>query len=154
MQVMKIRALEFLIAIALTLAAIVASVNNANAGDVMVVNAVASKSLTPNARSGAVYLTLMNHGETADRLTAITTDAADMAMLHQSIETDGVMRMEMLASLDLPPKQLVDMKKDGLHVMLTGLKKPLKVGGSIKVTLLFENAGSVEVAVVVGDVGQ
>jgi periplasmic copper chaperone A len=150
MGAMKMRLIELLTAVALTLAALVAFSEGARAGDIEVVTAVAAKSLTPLATSGAVYMTLMNHGDGADRLTGISTPAAAMAMLHRSTETDGVMHMEMLETLELAPQQSIDMKMQGLHIMLTGLKQPLKPGDHIRVLLVFKNAGTVDVDAVVG----
>jgi copper(I)-binding protein len=49
--------------------------------------------------------------------------------------------------VDVPAKQSVEFKPGGMHVMLIGLKTPLKVGNSFPMTLRFEKAGSVSVNV-------
>ena len=68
--------LELATAIALTLAATIASVPGANASDVVVISAFARASATPVAKSGAVYFIILNHTAEADRLLAISTPAA------------------------------------------------------------------------------
>lgn len=144
--------IEVSAAIALTLGAIFASATGAVANDVMVMNAFARASATPVAKAGVAYVSVMNHGATADRLVSITTTAATGAELHTTVMEGDVMKMETVGPLDVPPMATVEMKPGGLHVMLTGLKAPLKEGQKIELILTFEKAGEVRVAVPVGAV--
>lgn len=142
--------LEFAAAIALTLGAIIASAGGVLASDVMVMNAFARASATPVAKSGAVYVTLMNHGAEADRLLSLSSPAARMAELHVTRMDGDVMKMEAAGIIDLPPNATVEMKPGGLHVMLVGLTAPLREGESVDLVLHFEKAGDVTVSVPVG----
>jgi periplasmic copper chaperone A len=63
------------------------------------------------------------------------------------------MRMRPLPSLDIPAGKPVTLQPGGLHVMLEGLKVPLRQGQSFPVDLQFEKAGRREVAVVVAASG-
>jgi len=144
--------IELAAAIGLTVAAVVSVVNAAHAGDVMVSDAFARASATPVARTGAVYFTIRNDGAVPDRLTAIDTNAAQMAMLHENVEENGVVSMRHIEALAIAPKETVTLSPKKMHVMLMGLKAPLKKGGHLLVTLTFEKAGSVKVDVPVGDV--
>jgi copper(I)-binding protein len=144
--------IELAAAIGLTIAAVVAVVNAAHAGDVMVSDAFARASPTPVAKTGAVYFTIRNDGAVADKLTAIATDAAQMAMLHENVEENGVVSMRHVEALAIAPKETVTLSPKKMHVMLMGLKAPLKKGEHLLVTLTFEKAGSVKVDVPVGDV--
>ena len=144
--------LEVLAAIALTLAAILTSAPGVLANDVMVIGAFARASATPGATSAVVYVTLANHGAAADRLMAISTPAAAMAEVHQSKSADGVTSMDAVPALDLPPGETVAMKPGGLHIMLMGLKAPLKRGETLTLELSFEKAGRIVVTVPVGGV--
>jgi periplasmic copper chaperone A len=144
--------LEVSTAIALTLGAIVATATGASASDVMVMNAYARASATPMAKAGAAYVSVMNHGATADRLVSITTTAAASAELHTTVMEGDVMKMETVGSLEVAPMATVEMSPGGLHVMLTGLKAPLKEGEKIELVLSFEKAGEVKVEVPVGTV--
>ena len=101
--------------------------------------------------SGAVYLTMANPDATPDRLISVTTDAAQMAMLHTSVtDAAGVTSMP-----DLPDGVIVSpgtshaFARGGDHIMLMGLTKPIKDGDRFRVTLLFERSGAVEVDVIV-----
>ncbi|MEN9416974.1 MAG: hypothetical protein RI988_594, partial [Pseudomonadota bacterium] len=49
--------------------------------------------------------------------------------------------------IEVPPGKTVELKPGGLHVMLIGIQKPLKVGDSFPLTLRFEKAGEVQVEV-------
>jgi len=86
-------------------------------------------------------------GPTADRLLAVSADIAQSVELHTMRMDGDVMRMRQLNSVDVPAKQSVEFKPGGMHVMLIGLKTPLKVGNSFPMTLRFEKAGSVSVNV-------
>jgi copper(I)-binding protein len=142
--------LEFAAAIALTLTAIIALSTGALASDVTVKDAFARASATPTAKTGAIYLTLASPG--GDRLIAVFSPAAAMAHIHESKDENGVMKMEMLESLDLAAGSETVMAPGGLHIMLTGLKAPLKKGESLPLELTFEKAGVVSLMVPVGGV--
>ncbi len=86
-------------------------------------------------------------GPSNDRLLSAAADIAQAVELH-SMRMDGdVMRMRQVAAVDVAANQLVEFKPGGLHVMLIGLKTPLKVGNSFPMTLRFEKAGEVKVNV-------
>lgn len=138
---------EFLAAVALTLAAILALASGVLANDVMVMNAFARASATPQARSAVAYITLENRGAEADRLLSIATESGAMAHLHDTKSVDGVVSMEPVEALNLGPGQTVEMKPGGLHIMLMGLKAPLKKGSKISFELSFEKAGKITVEV-------
>jgi copper(I)-binding protein len=59
---------------------------------------------------------------------------------------DGnVMKMRSLDGIDLKPGQSLVLKPMADHIMLFGLKEPLKEGDLVKLTLTFEKAGPIEV---------
>jgi periplasmic copper chaperone A len=151
---MRKLALELLTATALTLGAILALTRAVLASDVMVIGAFARASAVSNATSGVVYMTLTNHGATPDKLVSITTPVAGIAMLHESKEDGGVATMMDMSGLDIPAGGSVEMKPGGIHIMLMGLKAPLKKGDTLKLTLSFEHAGNVEVEAKIGGVAQ
>ncbi|MGE3871406.1 MAG: copper chaperone PCu(A)C [Parvibaculaceae bacterium] len=144
--------LELAAATGLTIAAVVAVVVAAHAGDIMVSGAFARASATPAAKAGAVYFTIRNESAAADRLTGVETDAAQMAMVHETVEENGVASMRHLEALEIAPKETVTLAPRKLHVMLTGLKAPLKQGERISLTLTFAKAGPIKVDVPVGGV--
>ena len=146
--------LEVISATALTLGSILASAPGVLANDVMVMDAFARASATSMARAGAVYMTLTNRAAAPDRLVSISTQAAASAEVHESAEKDGVATMRPIASLEIPAGGSVELKPGGYHIMLMGLKAPLKKGNMIMLQLKFEHAGMVDVMAHVGDVAE
>ncbi len=67
-----------------------------------------------------------------------------------TVDSGGVMRMREVADIALQPGEPVNMRPGGgLHIMLIGLKQPLREGDSFPMTLEFERGGTTEVKVVV-----
>lgn len=115
------------------------------AGDIVITDA-RSRETPPLGKVGAAYFTLTNTGKSADRLLGGSTPAAAELQIHEVLNTDGVMRMRQLEQgLALPPGQTVKAAPGGIHLMLMGLKRPLKAGATVPVTLRFERAGPVAV---------
>lgn len=115
-------------------------------GDLEVSGAWARASIGTS-RPGAAYLTVTNTGTTPDALVAVATPAAAMPMIHATaVAADGVARMEHVARLELPPGATVTLAPGGMHVMLMDLTAPLVAGATLPLTLTFERAGPVEIA--------
>ena len=58
--------------------------------------------------------------------------------LHEMKMDGNVMRMRAVASLEIPPRQTVELRPGGYHMMLLGLKRPLKKGDLVSIELKFE----------------
>lgn len=111
---------------------------------------------TPGAaKAGAIYLTVTNTGTTPDTLEGTaTTPVAEHASLHEDKMVNGVMQMRPIDSLAIAPGKSVTLEPNsGYHLMLTGLKGPLKEGQTVPLTLIFEHAGQQQVTASVAKVG-
>ena len=97
--------------------------------------------------TGVVYMIVMNHGTNDDDMTGLSTPVADKAEMHRTMDTSGMSHMEALTDLPVKAMNAVTFAPGGLHVMLTGLKQPLKVGDSFPLTLTFAKAGAMTVTV-------
>jgi len=95
----------------------------------------------------AVYVAINNKGEADDRLTGAFTDHAAMAMVHQSELADGVATMRMAGEINIPAGSRIEMVPGGTHVMLEGLRAPLKTGDSFELVLKFQKSGDRKVTV-------
>jgi uncharacterized protein YcnI len=95
----------------------------------------------------AGYLKITNRGDQPDVLLGASTPAANSAELHESSMTaDGVMTMRPLENgLEIKPGETVELKPAGVHIMILGVKEPLKDGQTIPVKLNFKTAGAVDV---------
>ena len=96
--------------------------------------------------TSAAYLTIANAGKTPDKLLSIDCACAASAMMHETRTQNGISSMSMLNEVTIPAGGKVQFKPEGLHVMLVGLKKPLKAGTAQPMTLRFEKAGTVKAA--------
>jgi copper(I)-binding protein len=95
------------------------------------------------ASSSAAYVSVHNGGRGADRLIGASSPVAANASIHDSRNVGGVMRMRAAGALPVAPGGTITMKPGGLHVMLMGLKAPLKPGSRLPIVLRFEKAGLV-----------
>ena len=105
------------------------------------------------AKTGAVYLTLVNHGPEGDRLVGVATPVAGEAQLHTESIENGIMKMRPLTEVEVASGATTVLKPGATHVMLVRLKHPLKEGESFPLTLDFAKAGKQEVQVKVAKVG-
>jgi periplasmic copper chaperone A len=105
------------------------------------------------AKTGAAYMTLINNGGSGDRLLAAKTPVADAVQFHSVSEENGVSRMREMRAVEVPPGGKVTFSPGGMHIMVVGLKQPLKEGQTFPLSLTFEKAGKVEVTVSIAKVG-
>jgi copper(I)-binding protein len=97
--------------------------------------------------TAAAYFRVLNQGSAGDRLLAVGTPVADKAAIHENKMENGVMKMRPIGPITIAPGQSIVLKPGADHVMLIGLKHPLKEGETFPLTLSFERAGDVQVAV-------
>ncbi len=138
--------------ILLSLAALSLAVSVAAAQTTPTVDQPWARATAGGGTAGVAYLTLTAHGQ-GDRLIGASTPVADMAELHQSSEDRGVTRMRPVDGLALDPGKPIILAPGGVHLMLMGLKQPLKQGTSFLLTLTFEHAPPVTVQVPVKAAG-
>lgn len=134
------------------LAAVPAVAGDAKQGDIQVTTAWA-RATPPRPPVGGAYLTVTNAGSRSDVLVGAESDVAKTVELHTHMKEGEVMRMVALSSVEVRAGQTVTFAPGGLHVMLIGLKAPLKEGSSFPLTLDFANAGKLTVTVEVEKVG-
>lgn len=91
--------------------------------------------------NAAVYVAISNQGERLDALLSAATDAAEATELHQTIMEGGTARMRPLPRFEVPARGKLEMRPGGYHIMLLGLRRDLKPGDTVKVTLTFQQAG-------------
>ena len=99
--------------------------------------------------AGAIFFVVDNHQIVEDRLISVASDTAKLVQLHTHIAgADGVMKMrEVPDGFVIPANGEHALARGGDHVMLMGMNAALKDGDIIKLTLIFEKAGVVEVEV-------
>jgi copper(I)-binding protein len=123
------------------------------AGDLTITQAW-SRATPGGAKVAGGYLTIENKGSTADRLIGGSGDVTDRIEVHEMTTSNGVMTMRALdKGLVIEPGKTVKLAPGGYHLMMFDLKRPLKQGDKMPVTLEFERAGKVKLWFEVQGVG-
>jgi copper(I)-binding protein len=106
------------------------------------------------ASTGAGYMAITNNGPAPDRVVCVSSDASAQCQIHSMTMEGGVMKMRPVeGGLEILPGQTVTLKPGGLHMMLVDLKHPLEAGSSMKATLKFDHAGTIDVEYPVAAIG-
>jgi copper(I)-binding protein len=105
-----------------------------------------SRATPKGATAGAGYMTITNKGTTPDKVSCVSDDASAQCEIHSMTMEGGVMKMRPVeGGLEIKPGESVTLAPSGFHVMFRQLKHPLEQGKTIKATLKFDKAGTVDV---------
>lgn len=107
------------------------------------------RSSLPSSTSAAAFLVLRNQTGRDDRLIGARSDLSGRVELHSHTEdANGVMRMGQIEDgVPLPDGASHAFARGGDHLMFMGLDAPLVQGQLVPVTLIFEQAGEVEITI-------
>jgi copper(I)-binding protein len=109
-----------------------------------------ARATVPAAKASGAFMQI--ESKTDARLVGVSSPVAT-AELHQMSMQNNRMAMAHVDAIDLPAGKTVSLAPGGYHVMLMGLKRQLKEGETVPVTLVVEQKGgkrdSVEVQVAV-----
>jgi copper(I)-binding protein len=81
----------------------------------------------------AGFLTVENTGGTDDRLTSVTSDAAEEVELHETVDQ----QMRQVKSFPVPAGGELELRRGGNHLMFLGLKRRPVEGEKVTVELRF-----------------
>src|SRR5581483_10371974 len=88
-----------------------------------------ARATAPTAPTGGGYLSIKNTGTMPDRLMSVSSPAAKTVQVHEMKMEGNVMRMrELDGPLEIKPGETVTLAPGGFHLMMMGLKAPLKQG--------------------------
>jgi copper(I)-binding protein len=139
--------------LATLLAASLVQAHGTHAGTIHIEQAQARASVG-NQSNGAAFLTIENQGKTDDVLQSVAAPVAGKVEIHTMTMEGDVMKMRAVERLDIKAGEKIEMKPgQGYHIMLMGLKKPLKAGESFPMQLSFRKAGKVQLTVTVMEAG-
>jgi copper(I)-binding protein len=88
--------------------------------------------------TSAAYMTITSTN--GGKLVAASSPIAGAVDVHEMKMEGDMMRMRDVAALPLPAGKPVELKAGGFHMMLTGLKAPLKAGDVVPIKLVVEDA--------------
>ncbi|BBJ00257.1 hypothetical protein FGKAn22_19490 [Ferrigenium kumadai] len=117
---------------------------SAYAGDIQVDGAW-SRATAPGQADAMADLSITS--KQAATLVGISSTACKSVELHSMTHEGGVMKMREVKTLELPAGKRVSLGESGYHLMLIGLKAPLKAGEAVPLMLKIRAAGKREVNV-------
>lgn len=105
------------------------------------------KAMLPGQPVGGGYVTIHNGGGNDDRLVSVkSSDAAKVELHEMKMEGDIMKMRELKEGIAVPAGATVSLSPNTLHMMFKQVKTPFKQGATVPVTLTFEKAGAVELA--------
>ena len=107
------------------------------AGDVQV-NGAWARATAPGQDAAMVDMSITS--KQAATLLGVSSPVCNSVELHSMTHDKGVMKMREVKSVELPAGKSVNLGESGYHVMLLGLKAPLKAGDSVPLTLNIKQA--------------
>ena len=94
------------------------------------------RATVPLQKTSGAFMQLSSSSDV--RLVAAHTPVAGVVELHEMKMEGDVMKMGPVSGIDIPAGQSVELKPGGYHIMLIDLKRQLKEGESVPITLVVE----------------
>lgn len=103
----------------------------------------------PTAKDTAAFMTLVNTGTAPIRITGGKTEAAARVAPMITTKTDGRMGMKDVPYIEVPAGGRATLAPGGDHIMIYGLKAPLKPGQNVPLVLTLAPGGTMTINAVV-----
>jgi len=95
------------------------------------------RATVPNQKASGAFMRVQS--AQAARLVGVSTPVAGRAELHEMAMENNTMRMRQVDAIDLPAGKAVHLASGGYHVMFFDLKRQLKEGETVPVTLVVQD---------------
>lgn len=96
------------------------------------------RELPPGQSTSAAYMDVINGTDRPIAIVAATSDAAQTAEIHSHRHVDGAMQMEQVRRLVVPKQSHILFAPGAYHLMLINLKRSLRAGDNVTITLIDE----------------
>lgn len=93
----------------------------------------------------AGYMTIRNGGPGDDALIGARAEFASEVQVHESIVQDDIAVMRPVEAIPVPAGGTVLLEPGGYHLMLMDVQEGIEFGETVTITLIFENAGEVQI---------
>ncbi len=124
--------------VALTLSGIVAA-------DTMSIIDPYVRAMPPGQKVTGAFLSIKNDSDSDRSLLRAESDVAKNVELHEHVHKDGMMQMREVEKINIAKGSTTALKPGGLHIMLIGLTRELKLGDIVDIKLIFDD-GSEQIA--------
>ena len=101
------------------------------------------QAMPPSQTTTAAYFTVINNSQKEAVLVSASSDIAATAEIHQMSDMKGMMNMAMVSNIHVPAMGKISLQPGGYHIMLINLKKPVKKGDMVALTLHFQDGTSI-----------
>jgi len=118
------------------------SICSAAFADGVIVKNAWARATAPGQNTASIYLDIASDVEAA--LVGAASPVAASAEMHAMRMENGVMKMRAVQRIELPARKTVKLAPAGLHLMLVGIKQPLRAGERVPLELTIEAAGRVK----------
>ncbi|MEE1754294.1 copper chaperone PCu(A)C [Streptomyces sp. SP18CS02] len=95
----------------------------------------------PATDMAAGFLTIENTGDSADRLTSVTSPLSDDVQIHETKDQ----KMRQVKSFDIPAGGELNLERGGSHIMFMAIKEKPAQGDKVSIELRFEKSDPVKV---------
>jgi len=93
----------------------------------------------------AAYMILRNTGKQDVALVTVESPVARAVELHTVISQGGMMKMRPVPKMEVKAGGETRLQPGGFHIMLIGMKEPLKEGASVSLTLGFDDGSKLSI---------
>lgn len=97
-----------------------------------------TRATAPGQDEAMVYMSITSNQNAT--IVGVSSKASKAATMHNMEHKGGMMRMFEVKSISLPANERMDMMLHGYHLVLSGLKAPLKAGATVPLTMDVELA--------------
>lgn len=141
-----------LIAVGLGLATLLAAGCSSTAQSNLTVSGAWARAVAVTGQPSAAYMVISNGSGQPDALLSVSSPGASMVEVHETTtDGTGMTAMHPVDRVAIPGEGEVTLQPGGTHLMLMGLTKPLEVGSTIELDLMFQHAGRMVVMAEVRD---
>jgi len=106
------------------------------------VDAAWVRAAPPTVTVMAAYMTIRNTTSEKVTLRSITSPQFEKVEMHRSRITDGIMRMQRLDTIEIPPRSQITLAPGGIHLMLVRPRHVLRPGDRVSLVLDFDSGRS------------
>lgn len=103
----------------------------------------------PGDLPSAGYVVIANPSARPDALLGADSPDYAMVMLHRSLETNGIGRMEPVVRIDIPAHGSAALAPGGYHLMLMRPRHPIAPGDQVHLELRFSRGGTIDIPFIV-----
>jgi len=120
--------------------------------EALMVSGAHVRALPPSSEVTSGYLTLTNHGDEAVEIIGATSSVAKAVEFHEMSMHDGMMKMGRMDKVVAPAHGSLEFAPGGKHLMLTGLKHPLRAGETVIIELKLSDQSTLSIDAEVRDI--